>query len=137
MISREMAEAFGMYWTATLGCPLTQSGQRGQSYHPGGTESGDRYGLVNGWKSDWQDRAEVVLENWLYPFPGHISLEVKLPACSSASQAMAEWSSYSGDRMACDLALYRISLPPAGLGNPGSAKASLDITYVDTYGRDS
>lgn len=137
MISREMAEAFGMHWPATPGCPLTQSGQRGQSYHPGGTESGDRYGLVNGWKSDWQDRAEVVLENWLYPFPGHISLEVKLPACSSASQAMAEWSSYSGDRMACDLALHRISLPPAGLGNPGSAKASLDITYVDTYGRDS
>lgn len=83
VISRETAEAFGMCWTATLGCPLTQSGQRGQSQHPGGAESGDRYGLVNGWKSDWQDRAEVFLENWLYPFPGHISLEVNCRMFSS------------------------------------------------------
>lgn len=77
-----------MCWTATLGCPLTQSGQRGQSHHPGGAESDDRYGLVNGWKSDWQDRAEVFLENWLYPFPGHISLEVN---CLHVLQLPRQW----------------------------------------------
>lgn len=38
--------------------------------------------------------------------------------------------------MACNLALYRISLPTPGLGNPGSAKATLDITYMDMYGCD-
>lgn len=86
--SRETAEAFGMHWAATPGCPLTQSGQKGQSYYPGGTESGDRYGLVNGWKSVWQDRAEAVLENWLCPFPGHISLEVN---CLHVLQLPTQW----------------------------------------------